>query len=85
VKTIVCIPTYNERENITRMIDAVHEVIAHAHLLIIDDGSPDGTATLVRERMTTDDRVHLIERSGKLGCNRSWIRDCYADGLRFLA
>ena len=72
MKTIVCIPTYNERENILRMIDAVHDVLPHAHLLIIDDGSPDGTAKLVHERMQSDDRVHIIERSGKLGLGTAY-------------
>ena len=72
MKTIVCIPTYNERENILRMIDAVHDVLPHAHLLIIDDGSPDGTAKLVHERMQSDERVHIIERSGKLGLGTAY-------------
>ena len=48
MKCIVCIPTYNEMENIERMIDAVHTVVPDVHILVIDDGSPDGTASLVR-------------------------------------
>ena len=72
MKTIVCIPTYNESENIIRMIDALHVVIPQAHVLVIDDGSPDGTAGLVRDRMAGDARVHLIERSGKMGLGTAY-------------
>jgi len=72
VRTIICIPTYNESENIIRMIDAVHGVVPEAHVLVIDDGSPDGTARLVRERMTADERVHIIERAGKMGLGTAY-------------
>lgn len=72
MKTIVCIPTYNESENILRMIDALHGVISEAHILVIDDGSPDGTAGLVRARMDHDPRIHIIERSGKLGLGTAY-------------
>jgi dolichol-phosphate mannosyltransferase len=72
VRTIICIPTYNERENIIRMIDAVTAVLPETHVLVIDDGSPDGTAMLVRERMATDGRVHLLERQGKLGLGTAY-------------
>lgn len=69
---IICIPTYNERENIIRMIDAIGGILPEAHVLVIDDGSPDGTAGLVRERMQTDERIHLVERSGKLGLGTAY-------------
>lgn len=72
MRTIICIPTYNERENIIRMIDAVTAVLPQTHVLVIDDGSPDGTATLVRERMASDTRVHLLERQGKLGLGTAY-------------
>ncbi len=72
MKTIVCIPTYNESENIIRMIDALHGVIPESHILVIDDGSPDGTARLVRDRMTSDERIHIIERSGKMGLGTAY-------------
>jgi len=74
VKSIVCIPTYNERENITRIMDAVFGVLPETHILVIDDGSPDGTAALVRERQAADHRVHLIEREGKLGLGTAYCR-----------
>lgn len=72
MKSIVCIPTYNESDNIIRMIDAVHGVVPETHILVIDDGSPDGTAKLVRERMQTDPRVHIVERTGKLGLGTAY-------------
>lgn len=72
MRTIICIPTYNERENIIRMIDAIAGILPEAHVLVIDDGSPDGTAGLVRERMQTDQRIHLVERSGKLGLGTAY-------------
>jgi len=72
VKSIVCIPTYNECENIGQMIDAIHAVEPTVHVLVIDDGSPDGTAAIVRERMTTDECLHLYERSGKLGLGTAY-------------
>ncbi|MBU3741699.1 MAG: polyprenol monophosphomannose synthase [Candidatus Kapabacteria bacterium] len=84
MKTIICIPTYNERENIIRMIDAIAEYVPEAHVLVIDDGSPDGTAALVRERMQTDARVHLLERAGKLGLGTAYCEGfayCLAQGF----
>ncbi len=74
MKSIVCIPTYNEHENISRIMDAVFQVLPETHILVIDDGSPDGTATLVRERQAADSRVHLIEREGKLGLGTAYCR-----------
>ena len=72
MRTIICIPTYNESENIIRMIDAIAVHVPHAHVLVIDDGSPDGTAALVRGRMQTDARIHLLERAGKLGLGTAY-------------
>lgn len=72
MKSIVCIPTYNELENIGRMIDAIHAVEPALHILVIDDGSPDGTAALVRERMSTDTQLYVHERAGKLGLGTAY-------------
>lgn len=69
---IICIPTYNERENIVEIIDAVLEVLPWIHILVIDDASPDGTARLVSEKMANDPRIHLLERSGKLGLGTAY-------------
>ena len=65
---LVIIPTYNERENAAAIIEAVLRQPHPMDVLIVDDGSPDGTAAIVREKMAVHlGRVHIIERSGKLG------------------
>ena len=72
--SLIIIPTYNERENIVRMIDTVMELPMEAHLLVIDDGSPDGTADLVREQQQRfPGRLFRLERSGKLGLGTAYI------------
>lgn len=74
MKRLIIIPTYNERENIVRMIRRVMGMEQMFDLLIVDDGSPDGTASLVRaEQETFEGRLHLIERSGKLGLGSAYI------------
>jgi dolichol-phosphate mannosyltransferase len=71
---IVIIPTYNERENIEAMIRRVMQVLPEAHMLIIEDGSPDGTAEIVRGLMTDyPTRLHMEERSGKLGLGTAYV------------
>ena len=72
--SVVIIPTYNERENVAAIIDAVLRQPVRKDVLIIDDGSPDGTAEIVREKMAGHPgRVHLVERSGKLGLGTAYI------------
>ena len=69
--SVVIIPTYNEKENIENIINAVFALPVMFDVLIIDDNSPDGTAAIV-ERMQKqwDGRLHLLKRSGKLGGQR---------------
>ena len=73
--SLVIIPTYNEKENVQRMLDTVMGLdAAPFHVLIVDDGSPDGTAGLVREKMAEHSgHIHLLERSGKLGLGTAYI------------
>ena len=73
--SIVIIPTYNEKENIEKIIRAVFALEKCFHILIIDDGSPDGTATIVHHLMDTEfaDRLFIVERSGKLGLGTAYI------------
>ena len=73
--SIVIIPTYNEMENISKIIHAVFSLEKYFHILVIDDGSPDGTAAIVKELMSTEfcDRLFLLERSGKLGLGTAYI------------
>ena len=74
MKRLIIIPTYNERENIVRMIHTVMSLEQAFDLLIVDDGSPDGTAALVKgEQESYGTRLHLIERSGKLGLGTAYI------------
>jgi dolichol-phosphate mannosyltransferase len=71
---LVIIPTYNEKENIERLIRVVFSFDHPFHILIVDDGSPDGTASIVREMMKEfPDRLHMEERSGKLGLGTAYI------------
>ncbi len=72
MKSIVVIPTYNEIENIHLILDAVHSVVPDMHILIVDDGSPDGTAAAVRQRMKDDSRIHLLERAAKNGLGTAY-------------
>jgi len=72
--SIVIIPTYNEKENIEKMIRKVFSLEKPFDLLIIDDGSPDGTADIVKNLQTEfSDRLHLIEREGKQGLGTAYI------------
>lgn len=74
MRRLIIIPTYNECENIVRMIDKVMSLSLGFDLLIVDDGSPDGTATLVKEQMKLyPERLHIVERSGKLGLGTAYI------------
>ena len=74
MKKLVVIPTYDEIENISKMISKVMSLEGGYHLLVVDDGSPDGTATVVKERQAEfPDRLFLIERSGKLGLGTAYI------------
>ncbi len=72
---IVIIPTYNEKENIEKIIRAVFSLQKCFHILVIDDGSPDGTASIVHNLIKTEfgDRLFIIERSGKLGLGTAYI------------
>ena len=74
--SIVIIPTYNEKENIEKIILAIFGLDKCFHILVIDDGSPDGTATIVKRMMVKEeyaDRLFILERSGKLGLGTAYI------------
>lgn len=75
MQQLVIIPTYNEKENVEAVIRAVMELPIVFHVLIIDDGSPDGTAKIVKRLMKDEfnDRLFIIERSGKLGLGTAYI------------
>ena len=72
--SIVIIPTYNERENIENIIRAVFGLDKVFHILIIEDGSPDGTAAIVKKLQEEyPDRLFMVERKGKLGLGTAYI------------
>lgn len=74
MRKLVIIPTYNERENVARMIAKVLSLGERFDMLFVDDGSPDGTAAIIEgERQLNSDRVFFIERSGKLGLGTAYI------------
>lgn len=86
--SVVIIPTYNEKENIENIINAVFALPVMFDVLIIDDNSPDGTAAIV-ERMQKqwDGRLHLLKRSGKLGLGTAYIMGfkwCLNAGYEFI-
>ena len=72
-ESLVIIPTYNEIENIERMIHAVFEQSPEFSLLIIEDGSPDGTAQKVKELQEKFSNLYMIERRGKLGLGTAYV------------
>lgn len=72
--SIVIIPTYNEKENMENIIRAIFGLEQSFHILVIDDGSPDGTADIVKRLMGEfPEELHLVERSGKLGLGTAYI------------
>lgn len=77
-KTLIIIPTYNERENIAELLKQIGEIVPGAHVVVVDDRSPDGTGEVVRSCRGVGETVTLIERSGERG-----LGNAYRDGLRF--
>ncbi len=73
MKSMIIIPTYNERENITRLIPEVLAQDENVEILVVDDNSPDGTGDIVEEISRRDQRVHLLKRPGKLGLGTAYI------------
>jgi len=73
MKNIVIIPTYNEKENIEAVTEAVLALPSGFDVLIVDDGSPDGTASIVRRMQQSRSRLHLVERPGKAGLGTAYI------------
>jgi dolichol-phosphate mannosyltransferase len=72
-KSLVIIPTFDELENIRKLIPAVLSQDESIHLLIVDDGSPDGTGNYVEEESKKNDRIHLLKREKKLGLGTAYL------------
>ncbi|MCB5248452.1 MAG: polyprenol monophosphomannose synthase [Candidatus Cloacimonadales bacterium] len=73
MKALLIIPTYNEVENIQRLLDILLKGNQDLEILVLDDNSPDGTARVVKEMMEQETRIHLIERPGKMGLGSAYV------------
>jgi dolichol-phosphate mannosyltransferase len=76
-RVLIVTPTYNERDNLAEFVDAVHAAAPSAHVLVVDDASPDGTGALGDALAAKDPRVSVLHRAGKLG-----LGTAYVDGFR---
>lgn len=83
----VCVPTYNERENVEALVTQVRQALVEAgidgHVLVVDDGSPDGTGQIADDMAARDDRVHVLHRTSKEGIGpayRAGFRHALANG-----
>ena len=84
---IVIIPTYNEKENVRKIAQAVKELPEPFDILFVDDGSPDGTGDIIKDMQKDDPNIYLIERKGKLGLGTAYItgfRYCLDKGYEFI-
>jgi dolichol-phosphate mannosyltransferase len=72
-RSLVIIPTYNEADNVLKIIPEVLSQDEGFHVLIVDDNSPDGTANLVKEMQKTNTRIHLLERPSKRGLGTAYV------------
>lgn len=71
--TLIVIPTYNEKENLPTLVTQLREQVPTAHLLIVDDGSPDGTGTMADGYAAADSQVHVLHRTTKDGLGRAYV------------
>jgi dolichol-phosphate mannosyltransferase len=72
-KTLIVIPTYNEKDNLPALLDALTGFPEQIHVLVVDDGSPDGTGDIAEQWSRRTDRVHLIRRAGKQGLGSAYV------------
>jgi dolichol-phosphate mannosyltransferase len=72
-KTLVIIPTYNEMENLPRLLDEVNALGLGVDVLVVDDGSPDGTGEWVKGQLGSRSNLHLIQRAGKQGLGSAYV------------
>lgn len=77
-RILIIVPTYNERDNIPILVDAIFAVMDKAHVLVVDDASPDGTGRVADDIASRDNRVRVMHRKGKLG-----LGTAYVEGFQF--
>ncbi len=70
---LVIVPTYNERDNVTRIVPLILDQDSRINVLIVDDGSPDGTGQVVAGMAAADPRIHLLERASKMGLGTAYL------------
>jgi len=73
-RTLIVTPTYNEKDNLPRFVDAVRSAYPEAHLMIVDDNSPDGTGDIADALAAKDDHIRVMHRAGKLGLGTAYIQ-----------
>jgi dolichol-phosphate mannosyltransferase len=73
MKALTIIPTYNECENIQRLLEILLSQNPDLEVLIVDDNSPDGTAAIVQDMMSSQNRIHLLQRAGKMGLGSAYV------------
>ena len=86
-RLLVTLCTYNERENLELLVPEIHAVAPEAHVLVVDDNSPDGTGQYAQELVTDDDRVHVLHREAKLGLGTAIVAGLkygIAEGYEFV-
>lgn len=72
-RVLIVTPTYNERENLETFVAGVHAVVPDAHILVVDDNSPDGTGQLADDLAARDKRVSVMHRAGKMGIGTAYV------------
>jgi dolichol-phosphate mannosyltransferase len=72
-KTLIVVPTYNEKDNLPSLLEALTGFPAEIHVLVVDDGSPDGTGEIAAQWSADNPRVHLIRRAGKMGLGSAYV------------
>src|SRR5262245_16588003 len=77
-RLLVSLATYNEKDNLPRLIDEIHAEVPWADILVIDDNSPDGTGKIADDRAAADPRIKVLHRPGKLGLGTAIL-----DGMRY--
>ncbi len=81
LRVLVITPTYNERDNLETFVRSLHAVVPEAHVLVVDDGSPDGTGEIADRLAASDPRVRVLHRAGKLGIGSAYLAG-FQIGLR---
>lgn len=72
-RSLIVTPTYEERDNLPRFVDSVLSVVPQAHILVVDDNSPDGTGQLADELAKKDERIRVLHRPGKMGLGTAYV------------